>query len=38
MSKAVSFELSALGLILGTKDALKGLKAAGREDPRFTGE
>ncbi len=38
ISRAMAFELSALGLILGTKDALLGLKAHNWEPPTFTGE
>jgi enoyl-CoA hydratase/3-hydroxyacyl-CoA dehydrogenase len=38
ISKAMDFEISALSLILGTKDALRGLRAVGRTEPRFTGE
>jgi enoyl-CoA hydratase/carnithine racemase len=38
ISKAMDFEMSALSLILGTEDALRGLQATGRTEPRFTGE
>ena len=38
MSKAMDFELSALKLILGTKDALRGLRHSDQGESHFTGE
>lgn len=38
ISKALHFELSALGLILGTKDALTGIGSNGDAPPVFSGE
>ncbi len=38
ISKALHFELSALGLILGTKDALTGIQHKGDLPPVFSGE
>jgi enoyl-CoA hydratase / 3-hydroxyacyl-CoA dehydrogenase len=36
--KACNLELASLGLILGTKDALVGLKSIGAKPPKFKGE
>ena len=38
LEKSLNWELASLELILGTKDALKGLESVGLDPPKFSGE